>query len=307
MGKLVALTGATGFIGKRLSAYLLTQGWKLRALVRSQQKAAQLPEPVATVAGSLQSPHTLDALLQDADAVVHLAGVVRGNSAAEFMAANDLGTAAVVEAATRVAPGARFLQISSLAAREPQLSWYAASKRAGEDRAKASALDWVVLRPPAIYGPGDEEMRAIFDWMARGIALVPGQVEARTSLLHVDDLVRAIEACLLSPAAAGQVFELGDGKSGGYDWQEMATIAGAVYGRRVRLWPIPTGVLNAVAAASLGLGRLTGSAVMLSPPKLRELRFDNWVTDNLAITEHIGWAPRIGLHDGLSSLQESPP
>ncbi len=307
MAKLVALTGATGFIGKRLSAHLLTQGWRLRALVRNQKKATQLPEAVQTVAGSLQTPSALDALLQDADAVVHLAGVVRGNSEADFMTANDAGTAALVDAATRVTPHARFLQVSSLAAREPQLSWYAASKRAGEDRAKASTLDWVVVRPPAIYGPGDEEMRAIFDWMARGIALVPGRIEARTSLLHIDDLVRAIAACLQSPAAAGQVFELGDGKSGGYDWREMATIAGAVYGRAVRLWPVPTGLLDTVAAASLGLGRLTGRAVMLSPPKLRELRFENWVTDNRAITEHTGWAPRIGLHDGLASLHQSAP
>ncbi len=305
MGKQVALTGATGFIGQRLCVYLLRQGWRVRALVRDPRKAIQLPEAVETVAGSLQTPDALQLLFRDADAIIHLAGVVRGNSAEDFMAANDRGTAAAVAAASRAAPGARFLQVSSLAAREPQLSWYAASKRAGEDRAKASTLDWVVLRPPAIYGPGDEEMRAIFDWMARGIALVPGSIEARTSLLHVDDLVRAIDACLQSPTAIGQVFELGDGKSGGYDWREMATIAGAVYHRSVRLWSVPARLLDAVAALSLGLGRLTGRATMLSPPKLNELRFDNWVTDNLAISESTGWAPQITLHEGLQRLDDS--
>ncbi|MDJ0877015.1 MAG: SDR family NAD(P)-dependent oxidoreductase [Halieaceae bacterium] len=305
MARLVALTGATGFIGQRLCAHLLGRGDSVRALLRSPQKASRLPDSIETVTGSLQTPDALQQLLSGADAVIHLAGVVRGNKAEDFLVSNCEGTRAVLTAAGSVAPGARIIHVSSLAAREPQLSWYSRSKRAGEELVKASSLDWVVLRPPAIYGPGDEEMRAIFDWMARGIALVPGSIEARTSLLHVDDLVQAIATCLDGEAAAGQVFELGDEKSGGYNWREMATIAGTVYGREVRLWQVPAPLLNAVAALSLGLGRLTGKPAMLTPPKLRELRFDNWVTDNRAISEATGWSPQIGLHDGLLTLDNT--
>jgi nucleoside-diphosphate-sugar epimerase len=283
----------------------MERGYSVRALVRSREKAARLPSGIEPNPGSLQDPASLECLLEGADAVIHLAGSVRGNSEAEFMAVNRAGTEALLAAAESVAPAARFLHVSSLAAREPQLSWYSLSKRAGEERVMASGLDWIVLRPPAIYGPGDEEMRAIFDWMARGIALVPGAIESRTSLLHVDDLVRALEACLDRRVATGQVFELGDDKSGGYDWREMATIAGAVYGRDVRLWPVPAALLNTVAALSLGLGRLTGRSAMLTPPKLRELRFENWVADNRAITEATGWMPRISLHDGLLALADA--
>ncbi len=305
MGGQVALTGATGFIGQSLCARLLERGYQLRALVRSPDKAARLPAGIDIISGSLQSASGLQELVAGADTVIHLAGAVRGNSEAEFMTVNCAGTEALLHATAELAPSARFVHVSSLAAREPQLSWYSHSKRAGEERVMASGLDWIVLRPPAIYGPGDEEMRAIFNWMARGIALVPGSTESRTSLLHVDDLVRAVDACLNSTVAAGQAFELGDDKSGGYDWREMATIAGAVYGREVRLWQVPAPLLNAVAALSLGLGRLSGRPAMLTPPKLRELRFENWVADNRAITEATGWVPRISLHDGLLALADA--
>ncbi len=302
MGKQIALTGATGFIGQSLCRQLLADGYRVRALVRSAAKAALLPDNIDTVSGSLQSPERLEQLLDGVDAVIHLAGAVRGNREQDFLLANSEGTAALLQASHAVAPDARFLQVSSLAAREPQLSWYSSSKRAGEEHVMSSGLDWVVLRPPAVYGPGDEEMQTVFNWMARGIALVPGAVEARTSLLHVDDLVRALKTCLSREVATGQVFELADDKSGGYDWREMATIAGAVYDREVRLCQVPASLLDAVAALSLGFGRLSGRPAMLTPPKLRELRFDNWVADNRLITEASGWMPAISLHDGLQTL-----
>ena len=243
--------------------------------------------------------------MRDCTAVVHAAGAVRGNNLEQFMHSNSQGTRRLLEAMQAAAPTAKILLLSSLAAREPQLSWYSRSKREGENLVTASTLRWSVLRPPAVYGPGDREMKAIFDWMLRGIALVPGSVTARTSLIHVDDLVQATLVCLSSDAATGQVLELGDGKGGGYDWRELATIAGTAFQRPVRLLKIPAAVLDVVALISLWLAKLTGRPAMLTPPKLRELRHENWVSDNAAITEATGWMPRIPLHDGLADLYES--
>jgi nucleoside-diphosphate-sugar epimerase len=306
MNGLVALTGATGFIGARLCAHLLERHHAVRALVRDPAKAEHFPVAGAEVVrGDLFDTGALQRLVDGCDAVVHLAGAVRGNDLSRFMHTNDEGTAMLLDATASAAPGARFLMVSSLAAREPGLSWYARSKREAEQRVQASALDWLILRPPAVYGPGDEEMKAVFTWMARGIAPVPGRAEARTSLIHVDDLVRAMVACLASPAATGRVLELCDGKAGGYDWREMATIAGNAYGRPVRLVHLPGGLLNAAARLNLWLARRTGRAAMLTPPKLRELRHDNWVVDNRAITEVTGWVPRNSLHDGLKNLAKT--
>lgn len=276
----------------------------MRALVRDTARADTLVG-AELVQGDLHSPSALRQLVRDSDAVVHAAGAVRGNSLEQFMHTNFDGTRLLLQAVQDESPTALLLLLSSLAAREPQLSWYARSKREGENLVTASTLRWSVLRPPAVYGPGDREMKAIFDWMRRGIALVPGPATARTSLIHVDDLVQAIVACLLSEAAVAQVLELGDSKTGGYDWEELATIAATAFQRRVRLLEIPAVLLNLVAITSLWLAQLSRRPAMLTPPKLRELRHDNWVSDNAAITEATGWMPRIPLHDGLVNLYES--
>lgn len=276
----------------------------MRALVRDSGKARAL-SGVELVQGDLQSPAALGQLVRDCDVVVHAAGAVRGNNLDQFMQTNCEGTRRLVMAVQAEAPAALLLLLSSLAAREPHLSWYACSKREGENLVAASTLRWAVLRPPAVYGPGDREMKAIFDWMRRGIAPVPGDAAARTSLIHVDDLVRAILACLYSDAVSGQVLELSDSKTGGYDWQELATIAGTAFQRPVRLLKLPATLLNLVATVSLWLARLAGRPAMLTPPKLRELRHENWVSDNAAITEATGWMPRVPLHDGLVTLYET--
>lgn len=276
----------------------------MRALVRDPARAAALERAgVALVTGDLGKNSSLGELVRGADAVVHCAGAVRGNSQADFDAVNVAGTAALLEAVDAQAPNARLCLLSSIVAREPDLSWYSRSKHDGERRLTArDDLDWVVLRPPAVYGPGDTEMLPIFRAMARGIATVPGSAGARTSLIHVHDLVQAIVTCLQAEGARGKVLELDDGHNGGYSWAELAAIGAQVLGRRVRLWRVPGPLLDAVAAGNSALARLTGRAPMLTPPKLRELRHPDWVADNRAITAASGWTPTIDFADGLARL-----
>ncbi len=239
-------------------------------------------------------------------AVIHVAGAVRGASPREFDHINVTGTANVLAAVAAQANPPRLLLLSSLAAREPGLSWYAASKRAAEGLLlQRPDLDWVILRPPAVYGPGDREMLSVFRAMARGIAPVPGDAGARISLLHVADLVAACLACLETAAVRGQTLTPCDGRAGGYDWREMADLAAAVWGRRVRLWQVPRWLLDGAAWINVKSARLTGRAPMLTPPKLRELRHRDWVADNSAITRVTGWRPEIDLRRGLEQLHKA--
>jgi nucleoside-diphosphate-sugar epimerase len=241
------------------------------------------------------------------DAVVHGAGVVRGNAQGDFDRVNVAGTEAVLTAVIAQARPLRLLLLSSLAAREPQLSWYSRSKRDGEKQLEQHMeLDWTILRPPAVYGPGDQEMLPIFQWMRWGIALVPGSPDARTSLIHVADLVEAILACLQSPAAKGQTLALCDGKANGYNWREMSEIAAQYWSRPVRVWPVPRWLLDAIAALNSRAAALTGRAPMLTPAKLRELRHADWVVENGAITAATGWTPAVGLLAGLATLKIPP-
>jgi len=232
---------------------------------------------------------------------------VRGHNYESFETTNVQGTGNLCAAARSQTSPPRILHFSSIVAREPLLSWYSRSKRAAEDclRLDETGLQWTIIRPPAVYGPGDKEMLPIFRTMAKGIAPVPGDVSARTSLIHVDDLAAATIRCLVTDTISGQIFQLHDGRVGGYDWAEMAAIAAQVYGRPVRLWPVPRLLLNTIAATNLRLAKLSGRAPMLTPPKLRELRHPDWVADNSAISAAIGWSPHIELQQGLQALQKS--
>jgi nucleoside-diphosphate-sugar epimerase len=285
---------------------LLQQEFTLRALVRNPDRATGLPaNSVDWVQGDLFDNNALGQLLRGADAVIHCAGAVRGNSQQQFERTNVEGTRHLLDAAKKQATRPRVLMLSSLVAREPELSWYSRSKAESEKILQDTGLDWTILRPPAVYGPGDEEMRAIFDWMARGIAVVPGTATARASLIHISDLVEAIIGCLQTSNTLGMTLTASDGKAEGYDWHEMAAIAECVWQRRVRVLPVPRRLLNIVATSNLQLARLFGRSAMLTPPKLRELRHPDWVVDNREISAAINWQPQISLEQGLLALRDS--
>ena len=302
--RLVAITGATGFIGTHLCLHLLESGVNVRILARNPSAAKPLVDRGASlVAGDLDDSAALELLVADASTVIHAAGAVRGASQQAFDVVNVAGTASLLKAVGALTTPPRVLLVSSLAAREPTLSWYSHSKWQAEQLLRnETALDWMILRPPAVYGPGDQEMLPIFQWMARGLAPVPGMLSARTSLIHVDDLVAAIVACMDSAATRNQTLYACDGKDGGYSWRELAAIASSLWSRRIQLWRVPAWLLNTVAQVNLQLGKITGRAPMLTPAKLRELRHMNWVVDNEAITASTGWQPNIDLRQGLQTL-----
>lgn len=272
--------------------------------MRNPDRASELATAgVEPVGGDLADSRALARLTGDCDAVVHCAGAVRGASYRDFARTNIDGFENLLDALRGREGPVRLLLLSSLAARHPELSWYAESKFEAEQllRRRDEAPSWVILRPSAVYGPGDREMRAVFRWMARGIAWVPGDPAARYSLLHVDDLA---EACIatLAGKAAGLTLEVGDGRPGGYDWAEMAAIAGERWQRRVRLLRLPRPVPDGIALLNLSLSRLSRRAPMLTPPKLRELRHPDWVADNAEIERHTGWKPALDLRKGLQHL-----
>src|SRR5690606_6032774 len=151
---------------------------------------------------------SLATLAEGADTVVHIAGLINAPNRAAFEAVNAGGTANMIDAA-RAAGVKRFIHISSLAAREPELSDYGWSKAKSEKIVAASGLDWTILRPPAVYGPGDRETFELFKMARRGfVALPPG---GRFSILHVDDLAQLILALIDAPATVGETYEPDDG------------------------------------------------------------------------------------------------
>ena len=310
MASTLALTGGTGFIGGRIAQRLVGHGWRVRALIRQAQGSRRSPRAleleqlgVEWVTGSLDDQDSLKQLLDGADAMVHCAGAVRGASLEDFERVNVDGVRSVLRAAQTAgaARAPRLLCLSSLAAREPGLSHYAMSKYHGEQvlEAEAGDVEWIALRPPAVYGPGDKELLPLFRWMQRGVAPIVGDRDGRFSMLFVDDLAAAVEAWLTHGQGVTGVFALDDGQPGGYDWVAIVAEAARLRGAPVRMLPVPRMVLGLIARLSLMSARITGIAPMLSPGKVRELRHREWVCDNEMWRRKVPWEPQVRFREGL--------
>lgn len=297
----VALTGATGFIGRRLAPLLAAAGWRVRLLLRRDPVCAEWRDLDAQiVAGDLGDVSALRQLVTGVTAVVHVAGAIKAARRAAYYAINERGSIAVAQAVQQQAPQARLLHVSTMAAREPQLSDYAASKRAGED-AVLSLLGEraTVLRPPAVYGPGDRETLVFFQMAQKRLVPLVGRADARAAMIHVDDLT-AVLVALLGEQSHGAVLTAADGRPEGYSWREVfQTAARSVGNPGARLFQAPAPLLRGIAVAG-DLGRLFGSANMLNSQKLRELRHRDWSVAAADWAQPAGWVPRYSLAAGFA-------
>ncbi|WP_439544854.1 NAD-dependent epimerase/dehydratase family protein [Sandarakinorhabdus sp.] len=294
-GAMIAITGATGFVGKRV---LALAGRPVRALTRRPQPPQA---DVEWVVGHLHNAPALADLCRGAAAIIHIAGVVNAADEAGFLAGNVTGTANML-AAAEAAGVRRFVHVSSVAAREPALSHYGASKAQGDALVMASGLDWVLVRPPGVYGPGDTEMLEVFRAAAWGLGMAPGGRGGRISLIHVDDLARAL-LVLATGGPSHQILELDDGMgdAGGYTHAAYNRLIAAALGRRVYTVPIAPGVLAAAARVATAAARLQGKLPKLSCDRARYLAHPDWVARGGNALLADDWAPQIGAASGLAA------
>jgi 2-alkyl-3-oxoalkanoate reductase len=279
MTGLVAVTGGTGFIGRCIVERLLQDGWRVRALARRSN--ADLSDAGAEVVlGSLEDPERLRELVGAADAVVHCAAAIRAPSKEAFAQINRYGTLRLAEAVLAEPRPPRLLLMSSLAARAPDVSPYAATKRMAEDAVRSALggrAEFCILRPPAVYGPGDRATLPIFRQIQKGLLLVPA-ADSRFSLLYVEDLAEIVARLLGAATWNGEVIEPDDGR-GGYCWTDLARIAGDHLQRRVRTVPVPWAALWLPAALGELMGTVLRRAPMMTLGKLRELYHADWVSE----------------------------
>ena len=297
----IALTGGSGFVGGHVLRRLVAAGWRVRALTRRLDALPELGTAVTPILGDLANRDAIAELLSDAQAVVHCAGLVAALNAAEFHRVNTKGTEDLLRAATGGGAAPRFILVSSLAAREPQLSPYARSKRAAEDclQRSGASLDWQVLRPPVVYGPGDRATLPLFRQFARGLVLRPAG-EGRFSMLYVEDLAAAVVALLAAAAPRAEVMELDDGTTGGYGWDEVLAAAERQFGRRIRAVPVPRALQRLAAAFGTVGATVTGRPPILSQGKVNEIAHPDWTCRNRLLVDCISWRPAVGLDEGFS-------
>ena len=294
--KTVAVTGATGFVGSTLLKMACGQGLQVRALTRR-------PQPdmagVTWIEGALDTPNRLARLVEGADAVIHVAGVVNAPTREGFEQGNIRGTEAIV-AATRATGIARFVHVSSLAAREPGLSVYGWSKAGAEQVVAASGLDWVMVRPPAIYGPGDMEMLDIFKMAKTGVMLMPPA--GHLSVIHAGDLAALLLALTGHNAPHGHIFEVDDGKTNGWTHVDFAKAIAAAMSRRALVLSTPRPILK----MGSGFDRLLrGDKAKLTADRVNYFCHPDWRIDPAKRPDAGLWVPKIETTVGLAETAKA--
>jgi len=310
----VALTGATGYTGGRLLAALVERGDQVSAMARPTSHAS-FPAPVRLVEGDLSDPRALERLVEGADAVIHVAAVYRtaGHPDSYYREVNVLGTERLLEAASR-AGVRRFVHTSTVGVHGDILhppadedapiapgDVYQATKAEAEalalDFGRRHGLPVAVVRPGAIYGPGETRLLKLFRAIARGHYAIVGSGRAFYHPVFIDDLVAGFLLALEHPAAAGQAFIVAGPR---YVTQtELAeTIARHTQGR-VLPFHVPAAPLRWAAAlceaACVPLG--------LEPP-IHRRRVEFWTKSRAFSIEKarrlLGYAPAVDLDPGVA-------
>jgi uncharacterized protein YbjT (DUF2867 family) len=287
----LAITGATGFVGGRLLDLALSAGHSIRALTRRPQQPRQ---GVTWIDGSLDRPDSLAELATGAESVIHVAGVINARDPAGFEAGNVTGTAAMLDAADR-AGVARFVHVSSLAAREPKLSVYGATKAGSEALVGASSLSSAIVRPPAVYGPGDRETLELFRMAKRGFVLLPP--EGRLSLIHVDDLARLLLALADPAAPKGLLIEPDDGRHGGWRHEEFGQALGRALGRSVVTLSTPRPILDLCSRIDRLVRR---DKAKLTADRVAYFCHPDWMVDPGRGAPETLWKPEVHTEKGLT-------
>jgi NADH dehydrogenase len=208
---LIAMTGATGFVGRHVARLLVSRGHRVRALVRSAARhpGALAGVAVETVPGDLADATALAALARDADALIHLVGIITEAGAATFEAVHVAGTRRLLAAAAAARVG-RFVHMSAVGARDqPGATPYHRSKWRGEELVRQSRIASAIFRPSIISGPESAPIRTLAR-LHRWSPLVPvfGDGRFPTQPVWIEDVALAFALAAESAALTGS-FELG--------------------------------------------------------------------------------------------------
>ncbi|MEV0829539.1 NAD-dependent epimerase/dehydratase family protein [Nonomuraea rubra] len=301
------VTGATGFIGRRLTRMILARGGAVTALARPSARARALRElGVQVVTGDLTTGRGLTEALRGADRVIHLAAALRARAPAGFWAVNRDGVARLVRALAAQRRPARLVLCSSLAA-GPAISLYGASKRAGEQVARehAGQVPVVIVRPGIVYGPGEEALLpALLPMIRLGVVVKAGYGPRRYGLVYVDDLCTALLAAtergpVLEPGDPGPgLYPISDGNA--YDFSDICrALARAAGCRDPLVLPVPMPAVHAVAA--LAELAVRGAVPALNRDKAREMGHADWTCVPDAAVRELGFAPATTLTQGFEA------
>ena len=283
---LVLVTGATGFLGRRVVSELLAHHHQVRCLVHSPGNERLLDQRNVDVQyGSVYDIDSISQAMYDVQSVVHLVGIIRPRRGATFDRVHRQGTANMVEAA-RTGGAREIIYVSALGATGNPAYPYLYSKHQAELRITGSGLDYTILRPSVIFGPGDEFMTALGGLVRLGpVVPVIGSGKNRMQPVAVVDVARCVAAAVGNSLVKGKTLNLGGPHRLSYN--DLLDEVALAMGRNIRRFHIPTPLaMPAVAVMQAVVPR-----VPITTGQLRMLGIRN-VADGHDIGEAFGFTPK---------------
>jgi NADH dehydrogenase len=281
MQGLVTVFGGSGFIGAQVVRALAKKGLRVRAAVRNPGRGYRLRMlgdvgQIEVVQANIRVPSSIDRALDGAEACVNLVGVLHERGRQKFQSVHGMGARNIAEAAAK-AGLARFIQVSAIGADARSPSKYARTKAAGEAAVKELFPGATILRPSIVFGPEDDFFNR-FGSMAVHSPVLPliGGGVTRLQPVFVGDVAAAVASCLVNPATAGKVYELGGPAV--FTFKQLMRLTAVETGRSPILLPIPFDIAALIGLAGDFIGALP---IPIAPPltsdQVTQLRSDNVV------------------------------
>jgi len=308
---MILVTGGTGFIGSHLVDKLVADGERVRVLVRRTGLFDGAPVEVAH--GDLITGEGIERALSGVDTVLHLAGVTKALSAADYYTGNVTATENLARAISKETRPIRMVHVSSLAAVGPApdttpltedtephpVAHYGKSKLAGERSVRSILPDAVIVRPPAVYGPRDTDVFEVLKSINQGVVLQIAGGERYFSAIYVTDLVDGILAAARVPGASGRSYFLA--QSTVVSWSELIGIAAGIMGGKVRVVKVPASAAYAVGFCAELWSRVTRKPGIVSRDKVSEMECRYWICDTRRAGEELGFVATTNIREGLAN------
>jgi dihydroflavonol-4-reductase len=309
------ITGSNGFIGSHLVERLLNHGYQVRCLVRKTSNLRWIKDlPVEMVFGDIAELSSLLPVVADVDYVFHLSGALRANHESDFFRINQGGTRNLLEACRQQNPNLkRFIYVSTQAAAGPSLngipikesdapmpiSAYGKSKHLAEQ----AVLEFqkffpsTIIRPPAVYGPRDDDFLEAFKYIKFGIKPLIGKKQKFISIIHVSDLVRGIQIAAEYTNTENQIFFISNKEA--CSWIELENLMARVMDRKALKIVLPVLALDIAAFISEKVTKIFNKTAILNRDKANEMKQNFWLVDASKAEQKLGFVAEIPLEIGL--------
>jgi nucleoside-diphosphate-sugar epimerase len=313
---IAVVTGGSGFIGRNLVRRLLHDGHEVRCLVRPGGGSA--PQGARQFRVRYDDPRSLleCPALDEAHVVFHLAGATRALDREQFDAANVVPSRNLLGAIVARHLYPKFVYVSSQAAAGPALSLdravreeddprpvepYGTSKLQAERlvREYSDRVAATIVRPCAVFGPGDRDLFKLFRMANRGLVLYPGIARHWVSLLHVDDVVAGLLECVRRDTSVCRTYFLSSSEP--VQWSTLGGIMAHAAGRSARHLDVPTPVVGSVSLAGHWISRLTGRATIVNRHKAEFSRHRYWVCSAERARAELGFSESRSLPEAVRS------